>query len=288
MSIKGVSPAAEPSTIFLGAGAVYVDYGLVTERLLGATAGGSEFDFGRVIEPLEVDAGQGEVQGMHKKTEMIPMLTINLLELTNQSVQDIIPGAVSTDKTSYFEIIENLCMTDDDYETNIAFVGEDKECNLDIIIIVKNAYVSNSPTLTWEKNTAVVPEVEYKGTFGRNALSVVPYEIRYPIADITPPTVISDPVDAASGVAIGATLTFTFNETMDISTLNTSNIILMQQDGTPEPYTLSVDATHKIVTIIQTSDLQAATDYIMMATVGCKDLAGNGLAANEVTNFATA
>ena len=75
---------------------------------------------------------------------------------------------------------------------------------------------------------------------------------------------------------------------MDVSTLNTSNIILMQQAGTPEPYTLSIDATKKIVTIIQTSDLQAASDYIMMATIGCQDLAGNGLAANEITNFATA
>lgn len=288
MSAKGTSPVSEPNQIILGAGAVYKNFDLAGEVTLGATAGGSVFDFGRTIEALEIDGGQGEVQGMHIKTEMIPMLTINQLQLTDGTIEDMIPGSTTTDRTTYLEILENLCITDADYLTNIAIVGDDKSCNMRVAIILFISYVSNSPQMTFEKNAPIIPEIEFKGVFDRNDLEKVPYEIRYFQDDIIAPTVIADPTDGASAVAVDATLTFTFNETMDKSTLNSSNILLFEQDGTPIPFDITIDATSKIVTIVQTSDLPSASAIIMIATIGCKDLAGNGLAAQETINFGTA
>jgi phi13 family phage major tail protein len=108
-------------------------------------------------------------------------------------------------------------------------------------------------------------------------------------ADTTPPTVTSAPVDAATAVAVGANVVFTFSEPIQEQAVNNANFMLFKaSDGTLVNTNLTIDATKTTVTLDPTVNLTAATAYIAVATTNVKDLSGNALAQNCVVNFTTA
>ncbi|MDO8413107.1 MAG: ice-binding family protein [Gallionellaceae bacterium] len=104
-------------------------------------------------------------------------------------------------------------------------------------------------------------------------------------ADSTAPVVSSTiPLDAASGVAINANVSATFNETMDPATLTTATVTLKQ--GTTA-IAGAVTYSGTTVTFNPTANLVASTTYTATVTTGAKDLAGNALATNKVWTFTT-
>lgn len=109
-------------------------------------------------------------------------------------------------------------------------------------------------------------------------------------ADTTPPTVSStSPADAEVDVAVGANVTITFSEAMRLSTVSDPGAYAFSKaDGTAVAFAVSYnDGTHT-VTLNPSSDLAAASVYIVHVTTFVQDLAGNRLAANHVFNFTTA
>lgn len=107
-------------------------------------------------------------------------------------------------------------------------------------------------------------------------------------ADTTPPTVTVSPVDAATGVAVGSNVVWTFSEAIKASCVTPANFMLVKaSDGSVVAGTLT-RTSETVVTFDPTSNLDAATAYIAIATTNITDLAGNALAANEITNFETA
>jgi len=98
MGVKTGITAETPDRIFIDAGAVYLNYGLVNERLLGATRGGNEFNLNRVVKNIEVDGLKGAVKGMKRVTEVNPQITANLIELTVENLIAAIAGASQSDR----------------------------------------------------------------------------------------------------------------------------------------------------------------------------------------------
>ena len=85
-----------PDRILIDAGAVYLNYGLTNERLLGATRGGNEFALNRVIRDIEVDGVMGSTKGLRRVTEVKPQLTCNLIELSLDNFVKSIAGSVQS------------------------------------------------------------------------------------------------------------------------------------------------------------------------------------------------
>lgn len=107
-------------------------------------------------------------------------------------------------------------------------------------------------------------------------------------ADTTPPTVTVSPSDGTNNAAVGANIAWTFSEAIKASCVTPSNFMVVKAtDGTAVAGTLT-RTSDTVVTFDPTTDLGAATAYIAIATTNIQDLAGNALAANEITNFATA
>ena len=79
--------------ILVDAGAVYLNYGLPAERLLGATRGGNEFNLNRTIKDIEIDGVKGSTKGLRRVTEVRPQLTCNLIELSLDNLLKAIAGA---------------------------------------------------------------------------------------------------------------------------------------------------------------------------------------------------
>jgi len=109
-----------------------------------------------------------------------------------------------------------------------------------------------------------------------------------PNADTTPPTVTVAPTDESASVAVTTTIVWTFSEAIREADVSGANFFLNDASGTEVSGALSVNADQTEVTFTPDSDLAAATDYTAIATKNVKDLAGNSLEQNSVTNFTTA
>ena len=105
--------------------------------------------------------------------------------------------------------------------------------------------------------------------------------------DTSAPTVTATtPADTATGVDVASNVTATFNETVDPSTITSTNFTL-KAGTTTVSATVTPDATNKAATLNPSSNLAADTLYT--ATIsGVKDATGNVMAAPKSWTFRTA
>jgi uncharacterized repeat protein (TIGR02543 family) len=102
---------------------------------------------------------------------------------------------------------------------------------------------------------------------------------------VIPPTVTStNPIDNASGVALGQTVTATFSSVMDASTITTATYTLMQGTTFVSGTVSYVGST---ASYNPSNDLAPNTKYTATITTDAKNLAGIGLASNYVWSFTT-
>ncbi|MDI1231727.1 MAG: DUF4082 domain-containing protein [Methylobacter sp.] len=112
--------------------------------------------------------------------------------------------------------------------------------------------------------------------------------------DTTPPTVTAQsPVSGASGVATSTTVTATFSEAMDATTMTTSTFELRNAANSLVSATVSYNATSRTATLTPGSALAAGATYTATVKGGAtdprvKDLAGNALASSLTWSFTTA
>lgn len=109
--------------------------------------------------------------------------------------------------------------------------------------------------------------------------------------DTTPPTVqTTSPADNETGVAIDATVTITFSEDMnenDVTDLRNITIVSALDGVAVGSQTLSYQAATKTVTVGHVNFAAGTTDYLIMISNRCRDLAGNPLAAINWIDFTT-
>jgi N,N-dimethylformamidase beta subunit-like protein/uncharacterized protein DUF4082/Big-like domain-containing protein/Calx-beta domain-containing protein/purple acid phosphatase-like protein len=109
--------------------------------------------------------------------------------------------------------------------------------------------------------------------------------------DIVPPTITTvAPAANATAVANATTVTATFSEDVNASTVTASTVSLRDAAGAVVPATLTYNASTRTATLLPSSLLPFATTYTARVTGGAggvKDLAGNPLAADFVWSFAT-
>lgn len=112
--------------------------------------------------------------------------------------------------------------------------------------------------------------------------------------DTTPPTVTAQsPTPNATGVATGGTVTATFSEAMDATTINTSTLELRDSVNALVSATVSYNGTNRTATLTPSNLLATSAVYTVTVKGGAadprvKDVAGNALAANVTWSFTTA
>ena len=108
-----------------------------------------------------------------------------------------------------------------------------------------------------------------------------------PDPDTTAPEITSiTPDDSASDVSITTTPKVTFNEPMDIDTINTSNITLT--DSNSENVAGSLSMNGNVVTFTPQTDLAYTSTYTFSITSGVTDTSGNALEQTKSISFTTA
>ena len=73
--------ATSLNNFIIDAGAVYVNYGEVDERLLGATRGGNSFKVEVEMREMEIDGVRQAIMGSKRITNVAATITCNLIEL---------------------------------------------------------------------------------------------------------------------------------------------------------------------------------------------------------------
>lgn len=112
-------------------------------------------------------------------------------------------------------------------------------------------------------------------------------------ADNTAPSVTStSPANGATNISQGSSVTVTFNEAMDASTLNSSTFEL-RNAGVLVPATISYSAGTRTASLTPAASLAPLTPYTVTVKGGTtdprvKDLAGNALAGDSAWTFTTA
>ena len=103
--------------------------------------------------------------------------------------------------------------------------------------------------------------------------------------DSTPPTVSSTiPVNGAAGVAINSSVTSTFSEAMQSSSINTNTFTVSDSSGNISG-TVSYSGT--TATFTPSANLDFNTIYKARITTGVRDLAGKAMAADYTWSFTT-
>jgi hypothetical protein len=107
--------------------------------------------------------------------------------------------------------------------------------------------------------------------------------------DVIAPTVTStSPVDASTGNCLTKTVTATFSEAMDPSTITAASFGVTA-GGVAVAGTVSYDPVTMLATFVPTaaSGFAANTAFVVTVTTAVTDLAGNPLAADKVWGFST-
>ena len=136
------------------------------------------------------------------------------------------------------------------------------------------AYGSSSsfPNQSWHSSNYWVDVVYLSGT-----------------PDTTPPTVTSvSPVSGATSVSPQASVSATFSEALNATTVTTTNFQLLNSGGTAVTATVAYVSATNTATLTPTSPLSNSTTYTAVVKGGgVKDLAGNALAADYKWSFTT-
>ncbi|MFA9390161.1 MAG: Ig-like domain-containing protein [Prolixibacteraceae bacterium] len=105
------------------------------------------------------------------------------------------------------------------------------------------------------------------------------------LADLIAPTILStNPNNNATNVAQNATITISFSEAMNPTSVNNQTFVL-KQGTTVVSGTVSYAAT--TASFKPSSLLKASTVYTATLNTGATDIAGNGLSVNKVWSFTT-
>ena len=105
------------------------------------------------------------------------------------------------------------------------------------------------------------------------------------VIDTTPPTVsLTSPANGAADVAVNTSITSTFSETMDSSTITTA-IFTVSTGGGNISGTVTYSGT--IATFEPSSNLKYGTTYTATITIGVKDSAGNSMGSDYTWSFTT-
>ncbi|MDO8493824.1 MAG: Ig-like domain-containing protein [Deltaproteobacteria bacterium] len=104
---------------------------------------------------------------------------------------------------------------------------------------------------------------------------------------ISPTTATFAPTTGATGISRTATITITFSEALQSSSVTTSNVTVTPAGSSSNACTaVSYDAASKTITCTHGA-LATDTQYTITITTGVKDSYGNGLASNSTSTFTT-
>ncbi len=171
--------------LLIGAGAVYINYGEVDQRLLGATRGGNEFTVEREIKSIEIDGVRGKAKGMRSLVSENATIKANILEVKKENIRDALVGAgvTANTPTGYDTVATTLTSSiipSTAHFKNVAIVGEISGSANPVICIIKNPIGDGNLSIKMEDKNEAVMEVTFSAHYDPADFNAPIWEIRIP------------------------------------------------------------------------------------------------------------
>ena len=190
----GFTPGTSDN-LLIDAGAVYKNYGLANEALIGATSGGNEFDIKVKTRDVKVDGLKGTVKGLTKIISTDVILKVNMLEVTTDILKMALMANVDSTGPDYDVITGKTEIALTDYIDNIAIVGRLSGSLKPVVIILKNVLSSDGIKFSNKDAVDNILPITFTASIDPNTPTVSPYEIRYPkIGALAPFYMLSAPI----------------------------------------------------------------------------------------------
>lgn len=167
--------------LMIDSGALYKNYGAVSEVLLGATSGGNEFKVIVKTREVKVDGLEGKVKGLTRKISTDVTLKANMLEVTADTLKIALMGAIDTITNVDYDIITDKPeILSTDYIDNVAIVGKISGSDKPVVIILKNVLSTDGITINNKDASDNTLPIVFQATIDPSNPTVSQYEIRYP------------------------------------------------------------------------------------------------------------
>ena len=289
----GYTPST-PQHFLLNQGAVYTNYGLANEALLGACNGGNEFDV--AIKTYNVKVGNitsSNVKGLQFITDVAVSLKVNLLEVTTDTLHTSLQGSVvdTVSNPDYDIITLPMSGTGMTYLSNITLVSTLSGSNKPVIIKLFNAQATGGIKVKVEDSKDNTIPVTFEAFTDPLNPKDSPFEIRYPklISMVSPFNLIATPVIDNGKVLL------TFSDTVQVTvpkdgfavTLNSvANVITASTRGVNNLNTILLTVTTiptagQLVTVTYTKPGTVPTQVTSLSSVALESF----VATNVVNNL---
>jgi hypothetical protein len=183
MSLKKTGVTADTfERLLYDSGMAYVNYGLGTQRLIGATNGGNKIDIIPAIRKMPFDGITDiDVIGDKRMTGVSVKLTLNISEWSTNNVLAALPGAASATGATHDVITRIRQIASTDYFTNIAIVYEKSGTSELFIVKISNAMALNGLSLDGKDNAEAVNTIEFTAHYSTTDLATEPWSISNPL-----------------------------------------------------------------------------------------------------------
>jgi hypothetical protein len=234
--------------LLLDAGALYKNFGLADQALIGATSGGNEFDAKAKVRQIKADGVKAEnAKGLEVIDSVSTALKCKFLEITEDILKASLIADVDTATDSNYDILTGKTKIEDsDYIKNIAWVGTISGSGKPVIIIIYNALCLDGLQLKAEDSKDNTLDITFTGHADPTTPQALPYKIYYPkLTDMVAFNLVSA---AVSGSKVVLTMSDTVAETVpfdgfNIKVAGNADVITAATRGTVNTKTIELTVT---------------------------------------------
>lgn len=168
--------------LILDAGAVYKNFGLPDQAILGATSGGNEFDAKAKIRQIQVDGVKAaNAKGLEVIDNIAVTLKCTFLEVTLEILKAALIADVDTITEPDYDILTGkTVIADGDYIQNLAWVGTLSGSQKPVIIVIDNALCVDGLQLKTQDSKDNTLDVTFTAHADPKTPKALPYKIYYP------------------------------------------------------------------------------------------------------------
>ncbi|AAK78043.1 hypothetical protein BJV85_000101 [Clostridium acetobutylicum] len=168
--------------LLIDSGAIYKNFGLPDQALVGATSGGNEFDVKTKMRQIKVDGVKAaNAKGLELVDSVTTTLKCTFIEMTEEILASALTANIDRTADDNYDVISGKIQIDDsDYIKNLALVGTLSGSSKPIIILIENALCLDGLQLKTQDskdNTVAVTFTAHADPANPDAL---PYKIYYP------------------------------------------------------------------------------------------------------------
>lgn len=199
--------------LFLDAGALYKNFGLTDQALIGATSGGNEFDAKAKVREIKMDGLKAaNAMGLEVIDSVTTTLKCKFLEITEDLLKSALIANVDSSSDADYDIITGKTKIENsDYIKNIAWVGTISGSGKPVIIVIQNALCLDGLQLKAEDSKDNVLDVTFTAHADPSTPNVLPYMIYYPkLADMVA-------FNLNSAAVSGGKIVLTMSDTVEVN-----------------------------------------------------------------------